>query len=481
MAKPKYILMHKDIPVLRFTYDTAEQRILSIVDVMSEAHAPLSVFMRKNRYERKLAVKALDNWWQDRCIPRTRENIKPAIKELNLTSAQQLMLYSNALSLSDQYWVYDEADLKTWENVNFFSNDFDDSVGYTLVGDNSKGPKPSKMGVHIKTPDAATNGDQRKMWHIEDDGRRVLLKAGNISTNQEAFNEVIATELFSRLMKEDEYTHYTIRTLNNLVYSSCDCMVDDTHELIPAWQVYELEPKDNADNKYMHYVKQCQKMGLDRVDTELQLDKMNVGDFILSNFDRHWSNFGVIRNSDTLQVERLAPVYDTGACLYPTVPYMPVLNTALNQRQSWGFNRRLEKTFANSAEHGLDWYNPDKMAGFSDYIRETLERSPVIEAPGGRNRINILCADVNNRLAIVKDERKAQSHDRVYVPEVRRTHAPREAYEKVGLTPIATTPQTREQEATRLEARGKAFALAEEAQAGEAEHDTRLHKSGPKR
>jgi hypothetical protein len=47
-----------------------------------------------------------------------------------------------------------------------------------------------------------------------------------------------------------------------------------------------------------------------------------------------------------------------------------------------------------------------------------------------------------------------------------------EAYEKVGLTPVATAPKTREQGVTRLEVRGKAFAFAEDSQAGQEQRIT---------
>ena len=43
--------------------------------------------------------------------------------------------------------------------------------------------------------------------------------------------------------------------------------------------------------------------------------KMIIWDFILANKDRHFNNFGVIRNVLTLEFEKVAPIFDNGCSL----------------------------------------------------------------------------------------------------------------------------------------------------------------------
>ena len=45
------------------------------------------------------------------------------------------------------------------------------------------------------------------------------------------------------------------------------------------------------------------------------LDRMIVVDYIMANGDRHLNNFGLIRDPDTLEFLRPAPIYDTGTSL----------------------------------------------------------------------------------------------------------------------------------------------------------------------
>ena len=47
-----------------------------------------------------------------------------------------------------------------------------------------------------------------------------------------------------------------------------------------------------------------------------QLDEMILTDYIFFNQDRHWGNFSLIRNPDTLKIIELMPIYDNGKCLY---------------------------------------------------------------------------------------------------------------------------------------------------------------------
>ena len=46
------------------------------------------------------------------------------------------------------------------------------------------------------------------------------------------------------------------------------------------------------------------------------LDYMILSDFVLSGRDRHLSNVSILRNAQTLQFVKPAPIYDSGKCLF---------------------------------------------------------------------------------------------------------------------------------------------------------------------
>ena len=53
------------------------------------------------------------------------------------------------------------------------------------------------------------------------------------------------------------------------------------------------------------------------VGTNIQeLDKMIVFDYIIANEDRHFGNFGLLRDPDTLEWKGFAPIFDNGTSLW---------------------------------------------------------------------------------------------------------------------------------------------------------------------
>ena len=57
----------------------------------------------------------------------------------------------------------------------------------------------------------------------------------------------------------------------------------------------------------------CEVLGIP--DARGALGRMLTVDYIIANIDRHWNNFGFIRNADTTKFLGLAPVYDSGTSL----------------------------------------------------------------------------------------------------------------------------------------------------------------------
>lgn len=58
------------------------------------------------------------------------------------------------------------------------------------------------------------------------------------------------------------------------------------------------------------------------MDVEGCLDRMIALDFIIADEDRHFGNFGILRDLVTLKVKGFVPIFDCGASLgFKTPPY----------------------------------------------------------------------------------------------------------------------------------------------------------------
>lgn len=72
----------------------------------------------------------------------------------------------------------------------------------------------------------------------------------------------------------------------------------------------------NDISSFEHFIRVCVKHGLDEHMLRNYMDYMILSDFVLSGRDRHLSNISILRDAETLQFVKPAPIYDSGKCLF---------------------------------------------------------------------------------------------------------------------------------------------------------------------
>lgn len=349
----RYMLMNRDHEVLSFNFDSSTGEFFDIGEIVDAARAPLSIMSPRGK---SVSKSGLSYWWEHRTIPRTRPEIESKLLELGISETYDLPFRSLGLSLSDQYWVRPNNVKLEWRDINFFENSFVDAEVENWMAD-----------VGLDSPDNTLDGMLSKRW-IEEGDRRVLLKGGS-SLNQEPYNEVIATELYTRLLDSDDFVPYELREWGSLKVGACPDFVTSTEEFIPAIYVMRsTKGYQNLDDLH-DYMYRCADLGID--DTETALSKMIVCDFILANTDRHWRNFGIVRNVETLRY-KIAPLFDSGTSLWCRMP------TRELERASFSYE---SKPFYDDPKRQLraagdvSWLDLDKLTGFPEWVAGFLEEN----------------------------------------------------------------------------------------------------------
>ena len=95
-------------------------------------------------------------------------------------------------------------------------------------------------------------------------------------------------------------------------------------------------------------------------------------DYIISNEDRHYNNFGAVRNAETLEWLGLAPVYDSGTSLWHTTPYIGSVTNCKPFKKTHNDQIKLVKD--------LSWFDIDVLNGLDNEIIEILSKSIKIDA-----------------------------------------------------------------------------------------------------
>lgn len=77
---------------------------------------------------------------------------------------------------------------------------------------------------------------------------------------------------------------------------------------------------------------------LSKLGFKKELNQMIVFDILIGNTDRHEKNFGIIRDAETLEILKFAPLFDSGSCLgwNGTKEIKPFTNTRKEQLELTG-------------------------------------------------------------------------------------------------------------------------------------------------
>ena len=389
----KFTLMNKNKKVFDFVYDEEEHFIVNFERKYpeNEDYAPFGL-IKMNEIDKV----EFNKWWKNRQIPASRKGLKEVLHNSNVYDKDNFDLLdakAYCLSLSDQYWVKGVDEEISWESINFFDNEFSEDIGKILFN----GGKTA-LNLNLNTPDMTSNGNYEKRWKIID-GERYLLKAGSKIYNQEPFNELIATKLYERLLNKDEYVEYSVIFDDDKAISKCKNFITKNTELVPAWKINEYYEFLDDEDKYTHYIRCLNNLGIK--DAETLTDKMIVCDYIIANKDRHFNNFGVIRDVNTLKFIGVAPIFDNGCSLWYDENDMYVGEFFLTKPFE-----EYEKTQLSLVKK-LEWLDISKLEDFPNEVKTILSMDKLLS----KERINKIVDQIKLRIEFVKELKKSREVD----------------------------------------------------------------------
>jgi hypothetical protein len=329
----------------------------------------------------------LKDWWKNRSIPASRDGLRNFLESLDIVLPQELLKRSFGLSFSDQYWICPQGGELQWEKINFFHNEFSEDVGDLLFG---KRDSKDVGAIDLTSPDNTSDGVLRKRWKIIG-GKRCLIKSGSKTFNQEVANEVLASRICERL--EIPYVNYKIMEIDGERYSVCEDFITGDTELVPAYRIKTLIKKENHVSDYESFIRKVEELGIS--DVRKRIDMMLALDFIIANTDRHYNNFGLIRNANTLVWISMAPIYDSGTSMWCND--YNIFNTGNEESKPFRSKHRDQIKLVSD----LSWLNLDALDGIEEEYAEMLSSS-VTDPSAFAARNKALCSALRARIDMLK-------------------------------------------------------------------------------
>jgi len=114
-------------------------------------------------------------------------------------------------------------------------------------------------------------------------------------------------------------------------------------------------------------------------------------DYIINNTDRHYHNFGFIRNAETLQWLGMAPIFDSGTSLWHYTQFVGKMTGNIEK----------SKPFSNSHSKqiklvkNLDWFVTEKLIGIEEEVDAILSKSSFIPEDRKEKLISTILKRIN--------------------------------------------------------------------------------------
>ena len=252
----------------------------------------------------ELSPKGIIKWLSNRVIPKNRAFVDEILKTfgLSVNDTKGIIDICLGLSLNDSYWVTPVEFDGKFADYNLFENPFSEAlslVAYTGVGSAEK--------AFSTSPEFTTNGMLRKAWrHIENDGI-YLYKGGTegaANAGNEPYSEFYACQVAKAMGLN--CVEYDLENWKGILASKCRLFTDINTSFVPISRLIKDRTLKNALDYYT---------GLGKSFYD-DLCSMLVFDAVICNEDRHFGNFGILRDNHSGKIIKPAPIFDNGLSLF---------------------------------------------------------------------------------------------------------------------------------------------------------------------
>ena len=291
-GKTSYILMNKDVPLLEFRCQRNE------FDEPEFFEGQWLIASRPIGYRNLVA------FLKQRRSPKHRKHIKQLLEQ------EGFLHTTHALSANDTFWVREADSPLTWKDVSLYTGQFSE-----IVSESAFDGIVREKELSPTSPEFGTDGRYAKCWKHEA-GNILLYKSGSTHYRIEPLSEYLAAQLSTRLCPGA--VPYDIGYYHGNLIRKCPLFTNETVGLVKASAVF-YEEKITIPKLLTFF---------DGTGSGDAFRRMCILDAIILNADRHFGNFGVLFDTETLEIIGMAPAFDHNRSLLPELNDRQIVDSA---------------------------------------------------------------------------------------------------------------------------------------------------------
>ena len=294
-----YELRQYDTMILSFTLeDKGIEGLVSHIQEINESMRPLFPM------DLEISDSGLLKWLERRVIPKNRTFVDEILKSLKLSvnDTKGIIDVCKGLSLNDSFWVIPKNFEGKFSEYNLYENRFSEIlslVAYTGVGQSN--------AAFTTSPELTTNGMLPKAWRFTEQDGIYLYKGGTsgfANSGNEPYSEYYACQITDTMGLNA--VKYDLENWKGILASKCKLFTDIDTSFVPIGRIVKTGGLKAVLDYYNKLGKEFSE----------QLRSMLVFDAVIYNEDRHFGNFGLLRDNHTGKITAPAPIFDNGLSLF---------------------------------------------------------------------------------------------------------------------------------------------------------------------
>lgn len=293
-----YELRLYDAPLLEFKLEARGVGLTAeIINISDEQKYLLPLDLQ-------LTDEGILSWLRHRIIPKNRTFVEEILKTLGLSvgNTKGIIDVCKGLSLNDSFWVVPKGFSGMFSEYNLYENEFSEIlslVAYTGIGQSNC--------AFTSSPELTTGGMLPKAWHRLENGEIYLYKGGTsgaANTGNEPYSEYYACQIAEAMGLNA--VSYDLERWKGMLASKCRLFTDIDTAFVPVGRLVRSGGLQACLDYYA-------ELGEDFLEA---VHSMLVFDAVIYNEDRHFGNFGILRDVHSGALIGPAPIFDNGLSLF---------------------------------------------------------------------------------------------------------------------------------------------------------------------
>jgi len=379
-----YLLMNKDNIVATFQ---------KIEGTFEDISYKLTSF---NKDMLPIGFTDITTWIDGRKASKHNKHLKEIMERLGCANSEGFIKLTHATSINDTFWVKNEKENVAWKDVSLYVNEFTESISaLALAGIGLYNEEFSPTGL----PEFVSDGSFPKCFKKEKT-EIWIYKGGTHGASRaglEPYCEVLASEISNHLSQDSVV--YNLARIHGKLASKCKLFSNEQYGYVPFKKIAEQGKVVTLDTAFQYF---C------NIGSEETFRQMLLTDAFTFNTDRHTGNYGALFNNDTLEIIRMAPIFDLNLSM---LPYLSEQDFDCIGDNLLKYGPVLGSDFTRLGQQALTEKNRDAVKDLCDWQFSFAGNSEFT-----RKRIKSLEEIVSRQARAVLSNDKLQTRN-VFVPE----------------------------------------------------------------